>query len=329
MSWLDLIKNKFSNKEKKNNDVVQESKNGKLSSDVIKIRVHALMNGTPIEKYVFDANIIRDRDGNSVITHEEMGFKEEMPGVQDPLVEDILYKLEARKLSRKEEIEKVVRAIEKQNKILKDENQGKINIKGEDIRININTEKQRLRLLKCVKYTLENKKGEGYYISIENDGSKVLNYLIRDGELIPYWFKTPDSEGEPVTLVPDVVQRKKYYKERTDEIINDYNNSQDTMWRGILGILTKAGYLLLAGLLIFGIIYNYKRADDLYDDSLQAEIDRLKLENSRIEQKCSSQIANQINNNEVLIDVAKKYLTNKPMGGVEVEIGGDNSNINI
>lgn len=317
----------FWNKKKDKDNKKLKERNKKLTGDVIRIRIRRLINSTPVEIGVFEATLTRDENNNTMIFDEKNNIKEELPGLHDSLISDIMYKLESRSLSIPVQLEKVKKAIEKQNEVIKKEKDGYLTKDGNKLKINIQTERTKLRLLKCVKYTLDNKKGEGFFESIELDGTRCLTYLVRDGDLIPYWNKTPSSEGEPVILVPDVVQRKKFWKEATDETINDFNESQDTMWRGILGVITKGLTVILFLGLVFWTFHNARWSGDLYDESLMPEIQKLQLENEKIRQVCSSQIAHQIENNEILIDYAKIKLeedNNKPD-----TLSNDKSNINI
>ena len=274
-----------------------KEKNKKLTGDVIRLRVNRLINSTPVEIAVFDATLTRDENNNTIIFDEANNVKEEIPGLYDSLVSDVLYKLESRGLSREAQIEKV-----EDHNVL---NFNKEFAQPEKVKVNIQTEKTKLRLLKCVKYTLIDKKGEGYYESIEVDGTRSLTYLIRDGDLIPYWHKTPMSEGEPIVLVPDIVQRKKFYKEASEETINDFNESQDTFWKGVLGLLTKIAFVVMFISLIVWTVHNARWSGELYDESLEPKLQQLELENQRIRQLCSEQLANQMENNGVLIDYAK------------------------
>jgi len=295
-------------------EVSNKGKNKKLTGNNIKIRILRMINGSPIETYIFNASQVKSEDNNTILVNEDMNFKEEFPGVQDYLISDIEYKLESRGLSKEKQLEKVKTAIDKQMKIIDSEKNGKISIEDVKVKININTEKQRLRLLKCVKYNLENKRGEGYYECIELDGSRCLTYLIRDGELIPYWHKTPDNDGEPVTLVPDIVQRKKYYKERVDEIVSDFNQNRDSKF---MHFLKLAGQVLIV-LLIMGNIFwafqNMKWTERNANADPSKALNDVRIQCESIRQDCGKYIANQVENNDILIDVGKKYLENNLIG---------------
>lgn len=317
MSWISWGK--------KNDSKV---KNQKLTGDSIRIRINRLINNTAVEVLISNANLIRDKSNNTILFDEENNIKEELPGQIDSLISDILYKLESHGLSKEEQLKKVNRNIDAQETIIKNENKGYVR-EGEDvIKINLETEKSKLRMLKCVKYTLENKKGDGFFESIELDGTRSLSYIITDGELIPYWHKTPTSDGEPIVLVPDIAQRKKFWKEATEEAINDFNESQDSMWRGILGVITKGLYVVLALALIVWTIYLARWSADMSDESLQPQIEILKLENEKIRQICSTQIASQVENNGLLIDYAKSKIE-EDLKRSEAITNTDKSNIQI
>lgn len=305
------------------------SKNKRLTGNQIKVKVYGLLNGTPVERAVFDAELIRDKNNNTVIFNEDMDFKEEMPGIQDTLVSDILYKLKSRGNSKKAQLEMLNKATERQEKIIKNEKDGYIKKlvtvidkdtnqeikKEEKIKINIQTEMSKLRILKCSKYALDHKDGEGFFESIDIEGNRVLSYVLIDGELIPYWFKTPSESGEPVILVPDVVGRKKFYKEAETEAIQDFNESVDWFWKGWLGVAMKAlTVLFLAGLIVW-TIFLARWSGDLHDNSLEPKLQELQLENQRIRQQCSEALAQQMENNMIIFDYAKLKMEedkNKP-----------------
>ena len=257
MAWTEKFKKKPDG---------EEEKNKRLVENTIRIRINRLINKTPVELGVFEAQLGRDENNNVMIYDEAQKFKEEMVGSRDALVTDILYKLESRGKSPVDQLEILDREIEQQEKIISQQREGKLKVKTKsdnpdelepvvkEIKINIITEKSKLRLLKCVKYVIKNLKGEGSFEKIENDGMRCLEYLVRDGEVIPYWYKTPTDEGEPVIAVPDVVQRKKFFKEKTDELKNDLLNSQDNRWKNILGTIFQVILLLI---LIGNIVWSF------------------------------------------------------------------------
>ncbi len=308
-------------KSKKSRDESNASKNKKLSGNVIKVKIHRLLNGTPVEIAVFNGELIRDENNNTVIFHEtkEMSFKEEMPGIQDTLISDILYKLKSRSNSKEQQLKDINTAISEQEEIIRDEKNGFITKKikeidaetdkemvtEKEVKINRQTEMSKLRILKCSRYALENKEGDGFFESVDIEGNRVLSYVIIDGELIPYWFKTPSDNGEPVILVPDVVARKKFFKESETEAIQDFNESVDWFWKGWLGIAMKLLVVVAFAGLIVWTVFLARWNSDLYDESLEPRLQELQLENQRVQQRCSEQLAQQIENNVIIFDYAK------------------------
>lgn len=330
---------KFFNKDKKVKD--DKSKDKKLSGNTIKVKVNRLLNNTPVEIAVFYGELVRDESNNTVIFNDDFNFKEEMPGIQDTLVSDILYKLKARTLSKNGQLDLIKKSIEEQENIIKNEKNGFIIKKvkkwddekkkdvvvDKQVKVNRQTEMSKLRILKCSKYALENKEGDGCFESIDLNGDRTLTYVIIDGELIPYWFKTPSDKGEPVILVPDVVGRKKFFKESETEAIQDFNESVDWFWKGWLGFAMKVLVVVAFAGLIVWTGFNAKWSADLYDNSLEPKIQELQLENRRIEQRCNEQIAQQMENNGIIFDYAKLKMAedlSSPMIMVE-----DKSNIEI
>lgn len=318
------------------------NKNKKLSGNIIKIKVNRLLNGTPVEIAVFEGELIRDENNNTVIFNEDMNFKEEIPGIQDTLISDILSKLKSRSNSKEQQLKDINKAISNQEEIIKEESNGFILKKRivhdeeekrdvtieEKVKINRQTEMSKLRILKCSKYALELKAGDGFFESIDIAGNRTLEYVIIDGELIPYWYKTPSNEGEPVILVPDVVGRKKFFKESETEAIQDFNESVDWFWKGWLGIAMKLLVVIAFAGLIVWTAFNARWSSDLYDDSLEPRIQELQLQNEKIRQQCNEGLAQQIENNEYIIDYAKTKMT-EDLSNPAVKDVVDKSNIKI
>lgn len=312
---------------KKDDNKKNIERNKKKTGDDIRIRVWRLENETYVELSgsPFIASLEKDESHNTIILNEDKDFKEEFPGLHDPLVSDILYKLESSQLSREGQIKKVNDAITKQNKILAEEKNGKVpekdnegNIVNDDNgkpkykKVNKITEEHKLRLLKCAKYALENMKGSrGIFEKIESDGMRTLEYLVQDGNLYPFWHKTPMTEGEPVILVPDVVQRKKFWKESTEEALDDYNASQNTMWAKILGIAKGALFVVLVIGVTFMLFRNISWSQELYTESCQDEVKSLEMQIANTKKQCVQSISSQVDNNQALIDYAKEQLKQK------------------
>lgn len=292
MSWFKKNKNKDDNE--------------KLTSNTIRIRVNRLINNSAVETVVVEAQLIMDENNNTIIFDENNKIKELLPGQIDTLISDILYKLESHGLSKEAQLKKVQDSINFQEELIRGENKGFVtNKKGEKVQINLETEKSKLRLLKCVKYTLDYKKGEGFFESIEVDGTRSLTYAVIDGELVPYYHKMPTDNGEPIVLLPDMAQRKKHYKDAMTEAIEDYKDSNDSFFNGVLGVITKGLYVVLALGLIIWTIYLARWSGDMNDEALQPKIDALKLQIEVEKQECVRQLSNQITNNGDLIDYAK------------------------
>lgn len=328
----------------KTNESDDKRKNKKLTSSIVKIKVNRLLNGTPVEIGNFDGELIRDKNNNTIIFNDEMNFKEEMPGIQDTLISDILYKLKSRTYSKKEQIKELNKIIEEQEDIIKNEKNGfiikKVKEYDEDkkkyikidkeIKVNRQTEMSKLRIFKCSKYALEEKDGDGFFESIDIDGNRTLSYVIIDGELIPYWYKTPSSEGEPVVLVPDVVGRKRFFKESETEAIQDFNESVDWFWKGWLGLAMKLLVVISFAGLIVWTVFLARWSGDLYDESLEPRIQELQLENQKIQQKCNEHLSQQMENNEIIFDYAKLKMTEEQSEINNIQSNNkDKSNIKI
>lgn len=317
------------------------NKNKKLTGSNIRIKVNRLLNGTPAEIAVFDGSLIRDGNNNTIIFNEKMNFKEEMPGMQDSLISDILYKLKSRTSSKKGQLDMINKFIKEQEDIITNEKNGFIiqKVKEVDkssgkkvfvekkIKINRQTEQAKLRILKCSRYALDNKQGNGSFESIDINGNRTLTYALIDGELIPYWFKHPSDSGELMMLVPDVVARKKFYKEAETEAIQDFNESVDWYWKGILGVAMKFLTVAFFITLIVWTIFLARWSADLHNEDLVPMIQKLELENQKIQQRCSNQLAQQMENNDVLINYAKNKMQEETSNNIPDNI--DKSNIKI
>jgi len=293
---------------KKNND--KKNKNKKLVGDTIRLRIHRLVGNMASEIAVLDAEIKKDDYKNSIIIHESDGFKEEFPGIVEPIISDIMYKLESYGLSKEQQINKVQDNIKKKEIILSKVKNGRVMVKKKDsdeeeeILINVETEKANLRLLKVVEYTLTHKNNEGSFEKIEVDGTRCISYLISNGELTPYWFNSPTSNGEPVTLTPDMSLRKKYFYDNEKERLDDLKDMIDTPINKILKTIIIA--LFIAAFLgnIGWTVYLAKWSGNLHDDALQPQLDKLNVQISQAKQDCIEQLSSQVTNNAIIIDWA-------------------------
>ena len=296
-----MFKNKKDNK---------KDKNKKLVGDTIRLRIHRLVGNISSEISVLEAEIKKDDYKNSIIIHEVDGFKEEFPGVVEPIVSDIMYKLESYGLSKEQQIKKVQDNIKKKEIILSKVKNGHVIVKKKDsdeeeeILINVETEKANLRLLKVVEYTLTHKNNEGSFEKIEVDGTRCLSYLITNGKLIPYWFNSPTSNGEPITLTPDMSLRNKYFYDNEKERFDDLKDMIDTPINKILRTIVIALFIFAFLGNIGWTIYLFKINNTINDDALQPQLDNLNVQISQAKQDCIEQLSSQVTNNKIIIDWA-------------------------
>ena len=75
--------------------------------------------------------------------------------------------------------------------------------------------------------------------------------------------------------------------------------------KGILKVITQGLFVIFFLGLLGWTFYLAKWNGELYDSDLEPKIQQLELQNERIRQECSSHIAQQVENNEVLIKYAK------------------------
>lgn len=299
---------------KKDKSKAKSNKKKNVISDTIRIRIHRLVGNVPSEIYIGNAQIQKDNYNNSVIVDDNSNFKEEFPNTIDPLISDIKYKLESGGLSYAAQLDKLKRTIEKKHLILSRVKNGKITVKDKEgqtkeLNINVETEKANLRLLKVTKYILENKGENGSFEKIEEDGVRCLSYLISDGELIPYWYNSPKSNGEPVTLTPDMSLRKKYYYDNERERYDDLKNMVDNPINRILKVIAMALIVIVALAEFGGGIFLINKYNAVKDESLQPQLDKLNVQIAQAKQDCQEQLKNQVQNNEVILDWAKVKLS--------------------
>lgn len=325
----------FGSKDVKIKKVNEKDKNKQITGDSYRIRIYRLTGNVPSEISVFMAGIEKDRYKNSIIISEDDGFKEEFPSIVDSLVSDLLSKLESYDINMADQIIKIKLNIKKKEEILSKTKNGKLEVthksdgKTENVIINIETEKANLRLLKVALYSLENKEKNGSYEKIEQDGVKCLSYLISDGDLLPYWCNTPTINNEPVSLTPDMSLRKKHFYDNEQERLDDLKDMIDTPINRILKVIMLALIIIVALGNIGWATYNASWSMDLRDESLGPQLDQLRLDIVKAEQKCGGQLANQIENYGIIIDWATLKLNDEIRNAEKLKNNDVNSGNNI
>jgi hypothetical protein len=172
-----------------------------------------------------------------------------------------------------------------------------------------------LRILKVTKFALENE-GEGSFEQIELDGMRCITYIAQDSHLTPIYIKVPNDpkSNEPITMYKDESLKRKYQKEATDIITADYMESMNDNVSKTLSLVAKVLLVLLVLGNIFLFMSNLNRTKEI-DEERNLLLEEYKNTPAGICNEAVSiatkSITGQIANNGVLIDYAKKILTDE------------------
>lgn len=317
---------------KKNTDKLdpnkaQQQRDSKITSNQIRVRVKRLNNNTPVEVAVFQTSIYRDENQNLMIEDKGIHFKDELSYIRNALVSDILFKVKHRLDSKKEQIAKLKTAIKTQEDLLGSIKDGKIDLNKKikaneddilkeninldedkkEMKVNVISEKTKLNVLKVSLYTLENE-GEGSFEHVEQDGVRCVQYLLQDGELTPLYYKSPKLENEPLTLYPDIAQKKKYYKEASKMIDDDFVNSTSSPFKGFLIIILWAFFIISILGSVFLYAENLSRAKELDQLSSDNSINRIMQDVESVNKQCAVIMGQIIEEQQPLVDYAKAEL---------------------
>lgn len=279
-----------------------------------------MLSNTPVEIAIFEAEIIRDKDNNLVITNVDKFFREDLAFLKEPLVEDVLRKVKNRFSSKTEQIKALDIAITNQENRLSRIVAGKLKplatkevpeIPPEDKweKVNKISEDCKLRILKVTKFTLENE-GEGSFEQIESDGMRCITYIAQDSHLTPMFIRVPNDPktNEPITMYKDESLKRKYQKEATDIITSDYMESMNDNVSKTLAMVGKVLFVLLILGNIFLFMHNINR-DKSISERESLLLEQWKESPIGVCQNAIAQssrtITEQIENNQVLIDYAK------------------------
>lgn len=229
-------------------------KERKTNKQEIHIVIKRNMGRTPEIVGEFDAVQERDDNFNFVAVNEDYNFKEEIDFSKQKIIEFMKYKLglkDMKKSEKTKELDKNIKYIDEKLKELKNgkvkdddklPDRIKMGNKESDehgyVRVNkIDLENEKTNL-QVIKYAVENE-GEGSYEIINAEGKRQLEFCVSEGVLYPYFHRTNvDDNGNTLTTYPDITTRRKFYKESSNEAIEDYLKSQeDTLFTGIKGII--------------------------------------------------------------------------------------------
>ncbi len=294
----------------------ESKKEQKITENKVRIRIHRPRNNTPVEIGVFEAEMTKDDNRNVILISDENKFKEELSVLTDACVSDIKYKLKTRTDTKESQIKELETAIKEQEDRIKDIKDGKIITKTildkekqkdgkeitveKEVKVNIVSEENKLRLLKVTKYAIETS-GEGSFEIIESDGMPCMSYLVQDGELIPEFYKMPKEKGELLTLRPEVSANKKHYKETQDILDRDYIDSTKDPFAGWFGLVVK---ILIVILFVVGVFWNVQLSKR---ENTLAERERESASGICIktQAECTKLLGFQIETNQAYIDIGK------------------------
>jgi len=294
----------------------ETKKEQKITENSVRIRIHRPRNNTPVEIGVFIAEMSKDSSQNVILINDSNKFKEDLSVLTDSCISDIKYKLKTRSDTREKQISELCNAIKEQEDKIKDVKDGKILTKTiiatekdekgkekevqKEVKVNIVTEENKLRLLKVTKYAIETS-GDGSFEIIEQDGMPCMSYLVQDGELIPEFYRMPKEKGEILTIRPEASANKKHYKETQDIIDRDYLDSTKDPFSGLFGLIFK---ILLVVIFIVGIFWNVQLS------KREADISQREKESAsgiclRTQAECTRLLGFQIETNQNYIDIGK------------------------
>ena len=293
-----------------------------MTTNLIRVRIKRLLNNTPVEIAVFEAEIKKDKDNNLTIINEEQFFKEDLAFVKEPLIEDISRKVKNRFDSKEEQKKALDIAIRNQEERLNRIVAGKLKpipIKDKPVvpekdweKVNKISEECKLRLLKVTKFTIENE-GEGSFEQIESDGMRCITYIAQDSHLTPIYIKVPNDTktNEPITMFKDESLKRKYNKEVTDVITSDYLDSMNDPVSKTLSIIAKVLLVITVLGSIFLFMHNLNWSKELAERETNL-LEEWKTSPIGVCQNAIAQtsqyLTTEVESNRVLIDYAKEEL---------------------
>jgi len=325
-------------KKKKTEDEIEKNQ----VTNKVRVRIVRLDNDTPIESYETVTNIIKDENGNRIIKDDDLQLKEEISYSRNALVSDVLFKVKHRLDSKDKQIAKLNEAIKKQEDLVNNIKDGKIDIskkkeaedndllkedldldkieiKENKIKVNVISEKVKLNVLKVSKYTLDNE-GAGSFSRVGIDGIRILEYVLEDGDLKPIFFKASKLENEPIKLYVDQAQKKKYYKEADAMIEDDYLSQTNSPFKGIAQLILVG---LFVALFLGNIWWNMDinaRSSELNKQYSTSAVGNLIRDVESVNKQCAVIMGQIVEEQKPLVDYAKEQLNKTNSTGNPIKI---------
>ena len=325
-------------KKKKSDEEIEKNQ----VTNKVRVRIVRLDNDTPIESYETVTNIIKDENGNRIIKDDDLQLKEEISYSRNALVSDVLFKVKHRLDSKEKQIAKLNEAIKKQEDLVNNIKDGKIDInkkkeaedndllkedldldkieiKENKIKVNVISEKVKLNVLKVSKYTLDNE-GAGSFSRVGIDGIRILEYVLEDGDLKPIFFKASKLENEPIKLYVDQAQKKKYYKEADAMIEEDYLSQTNSPFKGIAQLILVGLFVALFLGNIWWTLDNNARSSELDKQYAQSPIAKILNDVESVNKQCAVIMGQIIEEQKPLVDYAKEQLNSTNATGKPIKI---------
>lgn len=237
-----------------------KKKNKQEDKGIAGTKIHVIINRlmsdvTPVVVAEFDAVQVKDDDFNFQIINEELNFKEDLSMEKNRALDYITYKLELKKKSQEESLKLIDDKINELDKKIKSIENGKIG----EIKVNRIDLENELKHYKVLKYHISTK-GNGSYERINKNGDREIQFCTIEGVLYPYFWRSNTDNNERLLLFPDMVTKRKFYREGNERVEERFIKSQAGFFSGLKGILATIAIVVL---IISGVILNIRGGEKI------------------------------------------------------------------
>ena len=258
------------------------SKKEGISGTKIHVVINRLMSDiTPVVVAEFEAQQQKDDSFNFQIVNHDLKFKEDLSIVKERVLDYIIYRLELKNKTKADAIKLVETKIDAIDKELKGIKDGKIEKEVEEynektnkttkvkkwIKINRIDKENELNHYKVLKFNIETK-GDGSYERMNGNGDREIQFATIEGVLYPYFWRSNKEKDSRLLIYPDMVSKRKFYKEASERVLDDYVRSQNGFFSGIKGILVTIAIVLL---FITGTILTIRGSQKIQDAELMIQ----------------------------------------------------------
>jgi len=253
----------------------EKEKEAGVSGIKIRVVINRLMSDvTPVVVAEFDALQQKDDSFNFQIINEDANFKEDLSMIQERTLDYLKYKLNLSNLNKEDSIVKIEEKIKTIDNFIRQIRGGKLEKEVHDEKANKQVKKwikvnridleNELNHYKILKYNIETK-GNGSYERINANGDREIQFATIEGVLYPYFWRSNMDNESRLLMYPDMTAKRKFYKESTDRITEDYIQSQQGFFTGIKGIIVT---IIICVLMISGVVLNARvtaRSNEIND----------------------------------------------------------------